>query len=56
VKITFWALSAYALDPDHFFRDDDINLLRSLADLGAQAVRNAILSLQPHPSPLVAGP
>jgi len=37
------ALSAYALDPDHLFPDDEINLLRSLADLGAQAVRNAIL-------------
>ena len=37
------ALSAYALDPSHTFREDDITLLRSLADLAAQAVRNAIL-------------
>lgn len=37
------ALSAYALDPGHTFREDDINLLRSLADVAAQAVRNAIL-------------
>lgn len=37
------ALSAYAFDPDHIFSEDDISLLRSLADLAAQAVRNAIL-------------
>ncbi len=37
------ALSAYALDPNHTFREDDITLLRSLADLAAQAVRNALL-------------
>jgi PAS domain S-box-containing protein len=37
------ALSAYALDPSHSFTEDDVNLLRSLADLGAQAVRNATL-------------
>lgn len=37
------ALSAYALDPTHVFSEDDINLLRSLADLAAQAVRNATL-------------
>jgi PAS domain S-box-containing protein len=36
-------LSAYTTDADHSFSEDDINLLRSLADLGAQAVRNAIL-------------
>jgi len=37
------ALSAYALNPSYTFSEDDINLLRSLADLAAQAVRNAIL-------------
>jgi|GEM_PF-2671006 len=36
-------LCAYALDPTHTFNEDDINLLRSLADLAAQAVRNATL-------------
>jgi PAS domain S-box-containing protein len=37
------ALSAYALNPEHIFSEDDIALLRSLADQAALAIRNAKL-------------
>jgi PAS domain S-box-containing protein len=37
------ALAAYALDPERTFSEDDISLLRSLADQAALAIRNANL-------------